>query len=381
MTAPLSQAVKDARLIERLQLDNTRLRGLNRTLSRNQGMAFEQVVDQFKEFLDSDESFEKFVITPTHYPKHKSLTKSVFDKDHTEIAALVFSDPHLSETIRFEDTNGINKYGSVITANRMFRIFDAFKRILRGHQTMYAIDKIWLLLLGDMISGSIHEELILTNDLLDIPAAVLMARLLIMAIHELKTLGLPIEIDATVGNHARTLVKMPAKRQAQLSFDWMIYVMVQQAFQNDRQVKIRVHTGQFGMVQQYGHRVVFEHGYGAKNGDEVNVEKRIRAMFDSPIYRKATGLKGTSLDYVILADKHQFKFGERWMVNGCLSGSNEYGMANRFEPIGALQGMFGISRKRIPSWVYPLDATSIVSDSVDNSFSECAKAFMKEHGR
>jgi hypothetical protein len=376
----IEQSIKDAKLVERLQMDNARLRDLNRKYARNNGSTYEVVVDEFRRVL-SDEAYNSVKFLPKFYPKHKAQAKSIFDKNHAEIAALVLSDLHGSETVRPEDSNGLNKYNSPVMSNRLFEIIDRFKRIVRGHESMYQIDEILLFFLGDMISGSIHPELVLTNDLLDVPASILVARLLIMAVYEIKTLGKKITIHCVVGNHARLMAKMPSKRQAHTSFDWLIYVMVQQAFANDEQVKMVVHTGQFGVLDVYGHRIIIEHGYGADARDGRDLETRIRGIFDSPTYRRATGLEGTAVDYVIIGDKHQAKEGERYMVNGCLSGSNEYGMSNRFSPIGAIQQMFGISKKRIPTWVYPLEVTDIMSEAVDNSFSEYADDFMKEHGR
>lgn len=380
LTKRLSQEEKTNRLIERLKLDNEQLRALNKKLSRNRGMAFEQVVDQFKEVLSGD-GFKNFTVRPVYLPKHKPLSKSVFDADHSEIATLLLSDLHFGEDIRPEESNGINKYNSIIGANRLWHVISKFKRIVRGHQSMYRVEKIWVPILGDLISGSHIPELALTNDLLDAPSAVLAARLLIIAIIELKTLGLPIEIDCIVGNHGRMLLKMPAKRQAEQSFDWMVYCMLEQEFANDSQVKVRIHTGQFGVVEQFGHRIVIEHGIAVASGKERELESAIRDIFDSPIYRKATKMEGTSVDYVIIGNMHQAKDGERYMVNGCLPGSNEYGLSLRLDPIGAIQQMFGISRKRIPSWHYPLDVSDVLDGDDENSMVEFAKQFMAVHGR
>jgi hypothetical protein len=351
---------------------------LNRTVTRNSGLSFETVIDQFRDTLKV-EKINRFRFIPTPYPKAKQRTKeSIFDKSHSEIAALVLSDWHLSEHIRPEESNGVNKFNSIILSNRVYAIIDKFKRIVRGHQAMYNVEKIWVQVLGDMINGSIHPELVLTNDLLDVPAAILAARLLIMAILELRVLGLPIEIDCTVGNHPRLLAKMPAKRQAHLSYDWMIYTMVEQYFERDPKVTVRVHTGQFALVQQYTHRYVLEHGYGAQT---ENLPERVRKMFDNPIYRKATKFEGNSLDCVSIGDKHQAKAGPGYMVNGCLSGSNEYGMSLRLEPIGAIQQMFGISKSRYRTFHYELDVTDVLSEKVDNCMSDYTTGFMAEHGR
>lgn len=342
-------------------------------------MTFETVITEFKDFLGSEDSKAfRPVLRPKSYAKPRRTT-SVFNKDHSEVAALVLSDWHASETVRYEESNGVNRYNSRVMSNRVEAVIEKFKRIVRGHQSMYTVEKVWLLMLGDMIHGSIHPENILTNDLLDIPAAILVARLLIMAVTDLKSLGIPIEADCTVGNHPRTLVKMPTKRQAHTSFDWVVYTMLEQHFANDSQVNIRVHTGQFGIVDQLGHRCVVEHGYGATG--QQDMVARVRAMFDSPVYRNATGMTGTSVDYLVIGDKHRAQFGEGYMVNGCLSGSNELGTAWRLAPIGAIQQMFGISKSKIPTWCYPLDVSDVQSEGPDNDYSIYTNSFMEQHGR
>jgi hypothetical protein len=370
--------VKDARTNERLRTDNNRLRAMNRLLAGSGTLHVESILEQFKEWMQH-ESPNSFQFKPKVYPAPKT-TKSVFDADHEEIVALVLSDWHCGETIRLDETNGVNSFNSLVLSNRGWAIIDKFKRIVRGHQSMYRVSKIWLALLGDFIHGSIHPENILTNDLLDVPSAMLVARLLIMAIEEIKTLGIPIEVDCIVGNHPRIgLKKMPTKRQAQTSFDFVVYKMIEEKFTDDAQVTIRTHPGQFGIVALFDHRIVVEHGYGA-TGQQDMVAK-IRAMYDSPVYRESTGLSGTSIDFLVIGDKHRAQSGEGYLVNGCLPGSNELGVAWRLSPIGAIQQMFGISKKKIPTFIYPLDVSPIVSEEPDNSFSEYATSFMESYAR
>lgn len=353
---------------------------MNRVLTRQQGMSFETVIAEFQTFLREEKHPVAFDLKPKLYAKLPRTKHVVFDKDHSEVAALILSDWHGSETVRYEESNGINRYNSRVMANRVWAVVEKFKRIVRGHQAMYSIEKLWVMVLGDMIHGSIHPENILTNDLLDVPAAILVSRILIAAFEELKALGLPIEADCTVGNHPRiALLKMPTKRQAHTSFDWIIYTMLANHFEHDEQVTVRVHTGQFGIVDMLGHRCVVEHGYGA-SGQQDMVAK-IRAMFDSPVYRNATGMTGTSVDFLCIGDKHRAQLGEGYIVNGCLSGSNELGTAWRLSPIGAIQQCFGLSKRKIPTWTYPLDVSNVQSEGADNPMGTYANTFMVEHGR
>jgi hypothetical protein len=255
------------------------------------------------------------------------------------------------------------------------------KQIVTLHQGLFKVDWFWLMLLGDMINGSIHPELALTNDLTDPAATVLAARLIQMGIEELKTLGLKIEADCIVGNHPRLTLKMPTKRIAHQSLDWVVYEIVKNYFRKDDQVKINVHTGQMGMREVYGHRYIFEHGMDVKSGGEEGFEDRVRALFDDGIYRKATGMKGTAFDMLCIGNMHKPKVLERVMVNGSLTGQNELGMSWRLKPIKAQQFLWGISEKHVRTGHWAIDVTDIRSEKSTNPFSEYAAWFMKKNGR
>lgn len=349
---------------------------------RSGGFAIDNAVDELKKFLDENSLIPGgFNPRPGKYSKPKLLNKVPFSKSHSEEVCLAWSDWHLSEQIRKTDSNGVNEYGSVICSNRVYGTVDKEKRILTGHSALYPLKKIHIFMLGDMINGSIHEELKLTNDLLDIPATVLAAELAIMGIDELKTLGMPIEVHCVIGNHPRVTAKMPTKRQAHLSMDYLVYEQIARAFRKDDQVTVNVHTGQIAMTEILGHRYILEHGIGVVNGKEEDFEDRLRGVYDDATYRKATGLTGTSFDQVVIGDRHKAKWLERTIVNGCLTGQNELGVSWHLKTIKALQLMWGITEDHVRTWCYDIDTTDIISKKADNSFSEYAVWFMNRHGR
>jgi hypothetical protein len=246
---------------------------------------------------------------------------------------------------------------------------------------MYTLEGIWLPILGDMINGTIHPEQITTNDLSDPAAVVLFSRLGNMFIQELKGLGLPITVDAIHGNHPRTTVKMPTKRQAHSNLDWQAYEILAEQFAKDDQVNWTVHTSQIGMRRIYDWNYIFEHGMDVKSGAEEAYEDRVRALFDDPTYRKATGYKGASFDQIVNGNMHKPKFLERSIINGTYTGQNELGQSWRLKPIKPMQLMWGITRKRVRTWEYMIDLSDVMTEKVDNPFSEYTKWFLKRNGQ
>jgi hypothetical protein len=292
-----------------------------------------------------------------------------------------WSDWHLSERVRKQETNGFNEYNSVIASNRMWHVVDQTKQRIANSYVAYTPKELWLIVLGDMINGSIHPDLAYTNDLTDTAAVILCARLMEMGINELKAAGLPINVNCVVGNHPRTVKQMPTKRQGHQSLDWVVYEIVANAFRNDDQVTITIETGQIGMRDVMGHRYLFEHGIDVKSGGEEEFENRLRGLYDDAIYRKATGSRGTTFDQVVIGNMHKPKFLERTIVNGPLVGQSELGVSWRLKPIRSEQALWGITQDAARDWMHPVICTQIISQKAINPFSEYATWFMKKNGR
>jgi hypothetical protein len=368
------------RELERYKLKQADYQNLLRKYQRGGGsFAVDNAIEELQEVLKSEENFRfKYPTSKVLSPKSKP---KVVGPNHEEIAAKCWSDWHTSEVVRPLDSNGVNCYSSMICSNRVWEDTRKTKKIIQIHRCAYPIKTLWLLALGDMINGSIHPELALTNDLFDPAATILASRLMIMGIEEYKALGLKIIVDCIVGNHPRTTLKMPTKRLAHQSFDWVVYEIVANHFAKDDQVEINVHTGQIGFREVMGHRYLFEHGIDVKSGGEEAFEDRLRGVFDDKIYRAATGMKGASFDQIVIGNMHKPKWLERTIVNGCLVGQNELGVSWRLKTIPAQQFLWGISEKHVRTWQYAVDTTHVRSEKVENPFSEYTKWFMQKHGR
>jgi hypothetical protein len=364
--ARLSQTIRE----QRKQLNKVNARGFG----------YDDFVDEYKKLI-AEEKKNPFVYMPSKVSKLAPQSAAPIDKNHSEIACLALSDWHLTEVVKLADSNYINVYNSAIAANRLWAIVQKFKTIVQMHRAMYKIEKIWLSMLGDMISGSIHPEYLVTNDGTDQVATLLCQRLCRMVVNEILELGLPIEIDCVVGNHPRTTIKVPTKGIAHTNHDWVVYMFLAEMFDGDKRVKVNVHPSQIAPVYQYDHRYILEHGIDWTNGKEEVFESKIRDLMDDQIYREATDLKGTAFDQVVIGNLHKPAFLERTIKNGSLIGQNELGQNWRLKPIRAQQLMWGISRTKDRTFQYPLDVTRVRSNKVENPMSDWAVAFMRKNGR
>lgn len=368
------------RRFEKANIELVRLRGMCKRLMKSGGLNVDGTVEEILTLLKQDKD-RPTILSPVNYKPVKLRNAAPVNPSHFEYAVAAWSDWHLSEKVKPSDSNGVNAYSSTIGAARVWEQVQRTKRLLSLQMALYPIKKIHLLLIGDFINGSIHEELKYTNDLTDIAATILAARILVMAVLELRGLGIPIQIDAVVGNHPRTTVHMPTKNQAQTSYDWLVYEFAYDSLKQYKDIQMNVHSGQIAMVDILGWRYILEHGIDWANGKEEDMEDRLRALFDDPIYREATGLTGSSFDQVVIGDRHKGAFLERTVKNGCLPGQNELGQSWRLKPIRSEQLLWGVSKDFVRTFMYRVDTTDIKSDHGSNPILDYAKTYIKANGR
>lgn len=313
---------------------------------------------------------------------------------HTEDAVLVISDTHFGDKIRIDDTSGFPEYDLEIAGNRMGYIAKKAKMVLGMHRAMYPIKKLYVPILGDIGNGDLHDAP-KSNELF-IPAQIHfsyhMLRFLIEDLHTLIDAGIVEEIVLlfSVGNHMRMAEdkKMPTKLQAQRTFDWLIYQFIIEKFKGVKGITIHDTMSPLIFESIRGHRYMFNHGMeiGYRNAPEAQAKSmsdfitKIRSLFDSPIYRKATGLEGSTFDRVIIGDIHVPTSFPRILSNGSLNGQNELGVNWGLEVIPAGQWLFGVSDKQIQTWQYFLDCTHVQREE-PNAYCEFAKEYSERFGR
>ena len=88
------------------------------------------------------------------------------------VAVMVISDLHIEEVVKFSQTSGLNEYNEKVCKERMQRLFRHALKLVQKEQKATRIDTLCMAILGDIISGSIHEELLEGNRKLPIDAII-----------------------------------------------------------------------------------------------------------------------------------------------------------------------------------------------------------------
>jgi hypothetical protein len=145
------------------------------------------------------------------------------DGKHREAIVLPISDVHMGEVIDLDQMGGRNSYNRQIAARRLGRLFQSVVKLGTTHWHGPPPAVIYVVLLGDLITGEIHDELAKTNDLLSIPAVRELSGHLISGLDLLlKSFACEIRVISLPGNHGRTTKKPEAKGAAINSYDTLV---------------------------------------------------------------------------------------------------------------------------------------------------------------
>lgn len=257
------------------------------------------------------------------------LIKPKKDAKSPGIPEMIWSDWHWGEVVRREQLNGVNEYNLEIAHARVHRLVERTIMLLRHYMVHPKYEGVVVNLGGDMLSGIIHEELVNTNAKPIMAAVVDLWGVLEWALREMADEFGKIVVLCVPGNHGRSTKKMPSKDMAETSFDWLIYMHLQQAFRNDKRVTVIAGMSSDQLYAVYGHRRLLTHGNQFRGGDgiigSIGPVTRGRQKKHS---RNAEIGQGFSL--MIHGHFHTYSPGDRITGNGSLIGYSQYAADNNF---------------------------------------------------
>lgn len=283
-------------------------------------------------------------------PPHWAGKKESAEKQK-ETLVLMLSDLHLGEAVDLAQMGGRNSYNSKIAEARLLRLFQNVVKLGTEHWNGPAPDVIYVLLMGDLISGDIHEELIRTNDLLSIPSVQKASELIIAGLNLLlEKFACDIRVVSVPGNHSRTTRKPEGKDFAVQSYDTLIAWIIESWFKGQREKRISFSSPRSGdaLIKIHGQTILATHGdrIGSRGG----------AGFIGCAATAARGMmkvimdyaaEGTVIDYVLIGHFHCALELEQGFVNGCIIGPNEYSKSLRMRSAPATQWLLSVGRQGI----------------------------------
>ncbi len=201
-------------------------------------------------------------VRPMPFPIRESSNR------HEAVAVQIASDWHVDEVVDKAALNGLNEFCLAIARERAKALFQGTLDILVSYKGYSDVRTLVLALLGDFMSGWIHEELADSNSLAPTEALIEVLNMLTGGIDFLLASGAVENIVCVcaVGNHARITQKMPAKGRAVKSYEYLVYRLLQNHYANegDNRVRVQCPAGYFNYLPVLGRILRCHHGDGIK---------------------------------------------------------------------------------------------------------------------
>ena len=264
-------------------------------------------------------------------------------------AFIIASDWHIEERVTREQTSGLNSYSLKVAKKRADKFFQSSLKLLQMSQRDVRIDNVVLGLLGDFISGSIHDELMESNAILPTEAVLLAQSWLASGIDFLlENTEVNFVIPCISGNHGRFTAKQRHANAYGNSLETFMYQALAQRYESNPRVKFIISRGYHTYLKVYNKTIRFHHGHAIRSLGGIGgvAPALLRAV--------AQWNRGTKADLDVMGHLHQFKDFGSAMINGSLIGYNAYALAIKAEYEPPRQLFFLMDRDRGKTIVAPI---------------------------
>lgn len=256
-------------------------------------------------------------------------------------AVVLLSDWHIDEIVRQQAVNYLNKFDSEVASQRIEGLFQTIVKFIDLHKNETKINTVILALLGDFISGGIHDELKESNILLPVEAIWSVQSHLASGIkYILENTDVKIVLPCSVGNHSRITEKQRVSTEFGNSLEWLMYKNLGEYFLSEKRVKFVINEGYHTYIDVYDYTIRFHHGHairyaGGVGGIYIPVKKAI-----------AQWNKGKYAHLDCFGHYHQMKNDGQFISNGSLIGWNAFAIRIKADYETPRQAFFLISKEK-----------------------------------
>jgi len=247
------------------------------------------------------------------------------------IVCTVLSDTHYDEVVDPYQVNMVNEYNREIAVERTKVYFENVIKLSRDYVSGVNIEGLVVALAGDIVSGSIHDELKETNETSVIETSIFWSDQLAAGFELLLTHFNKIYVPCVVGNHGRATMKFKAKGFVKDNFDYLIYKILERHFKDDSRITFDISESVDMTFMVYNCKYLLTHGnqFRGGNGWMGALGPLLRGVQKKTTREAAFG---NHFDVMIVGHWHQLVYLDNLIVNGTLKGTDEYSYSGNFKP-------------------------------------------------
>lgn len=322
----------DLFLRQREENVKTEISNLKKDLKRKQHEidSKDLVLNRYFNVFDSNKNLKLGDTLVIKEDKKQKKSKNIIDND--SVAYIILSDLHFEERVLRDEVNGRNEYNPDIAKDRCETMVTNGLKLLKKERMTSNIDTLVFAIIGDIITGRIHDELIEGNSLGASSTDIEVKNLILDMIYRFVTEGKlkKMIIPFVRGNHGRTTAKRSfGKTSYENSRETMIYHSIADALSNYEEFKkldceFEVHQtkSDYTYIEVYGKRIRFAHG------DHFNYNNGMGGIA-GPALRWLNRINGADYaDMTFIGHWHQIhlEIAPNIMVNGAVIGTTAYSL-------------------------------------------------------
>lgn len=269
-------------------------------------------------------------LTPSFTPReliHSPQPKSKHRGSSSQIAVAPLTDTHIGEYVDIKQMAGINQYDFEIFNRRLYGWAVQLLNLVAYRRNSSDVSQLIIPMLGDMISGDIHEELSRTNVDHCMGQMIRGANLISQALMYLAPHFSSIQIPCVVGNHGRMTRKPPMKNK-HMDWDYLMYQWIAAFCRDQSNIKFDISQSFFHVFEVANRNVLMMHGDAISGGGSLPSVMKTIANLRSVLQYNQEGFQKTHFDSVMLGHFHRvdeidIDTGELHIC-GCMKGPDEF---------------------------------------------------------
>jgi len=214
-----------------------------------------------------------------------TLSKDLFGKSPQTVVAPL-TDTHIGESVNAEQMITLNNYNFTIFNKRLFGWSHQLLNLVNYRRNIAPVNNLIIPMLGDMISGDIHEELARSNISNCMEQMIRGANLIAQALLYLAPHFQSIEVPCVVGNHGR-MTRKPPMKDKYMDWDYMLYQWVAAFCRNQKNIKFDISKSFINLFSVYNNKILIMHGDSVSGaGSNTSITGAITKLRGVLQYRK-----------------------------------------------------------------------------------------------
>jgi len=283
-------------------------------------------------------------------PRQIVAPKKVGGKQRIGVPLMMCSDWHVEEEVVPAKVNGLNRYTLDIADKCIEKLAESFAGMLHDSPRFDCRTAV-VALMGDLISGYIHEELLESNFLSPQRAQVWLLDRLEKMLRRILALCPNLEriiVTCNSGNHGRATPKQRVSTREDNSLEMVVYQTLARLFRDEKRLEFVFADGEWIELDVMGYRIAITHG------DSFNYGGGVAGMM-VPIRRGITRqFAGRDFHQYLMGHFHKRTDDGDVQINGSMIGYSPYSQRIHAKPEPRMQTWFMIDSERGKSITAPL---------------------------